>query len=109
MYGSKTEVHFSKVAAALKRSKRGIYQILACGKNFKRISRSGRPRVTSFRDDMHIRILASTRNISLSRIRNIIGGQISKKTLQRRILESEYMINRKMPRSPGLTPHHKKA
>ncbi|GBL89971.1 hypothetical protein AVEN_178382-1 [Araneus ventricosus] len=89
-------------------SKRGIYQILACGKNLKRKSGSGRPRVTSSRDDMHIRILVSTRHFS-PRIKSIIGGQISKKTVHRRILESEYMKNRNMPRSPGLTPHHEEA
>ncbi|GBN51308.1 hypothetical protein AVEN_109861-1 [Araneus ventricosus] len=88
VYGSKREVHFSEIAASLKKSKQGIHQVLACGKSFKRKSRSGMPRVTGSRDDMHIRILASTKKISLSRIKNIIDGQIYKKTMHRRILES---------------------
>ncbi|GBL56179.1 hypothetical protein AVEN_20046-1 [Araneus ventricosus] len=71
----------SEIADAFKRSERGIYQILAHSEGFKRKSRSGKPRVTSWSNDRRVGNLASTGNYFPSRIKNIIGGQISKKTI----------------------------
>lgn len=55
-----------------------IYHVLARDEDFKLESHSGKPGVTSFRENRPIR-KASTFNLSLYQIKSTFGGQIKRK------------------------------
>lgn len=71
----------SKITIQLKRSKWGIYQVLARVRDIKRKSRSEKSRITTKQGELHMRNLFSTGRYSLFQIKNAIGKELSKKTI----------------------------
>lgn len=63
----------SEIEAALRKSKRGIYKVLAWSRDFKQKYRRRRLRMTSFCGDQRIRNLASTGNNYFFKIKITIG------------------------------------
>ena len=99
----------SDISTELKRSKRGVYRVLARGDQYQPKSRSGRPRITSKREDSQIRKLASNQQCSSNQIKSLIAAKVSRETMRRRIKECGYLIKSKLKRKPRLLSHHKDA
>ncbi|GBN65677.1 Transposable element Tc3 transposase, partial [Araneus ventricosus] len=73
-----------------------IYRVLTRKTPHKPKSRSGRPRVMDIRSDRQIQRMASNQKMSVREITGAFRSQISNNTVQRRIIESGYMIHAKM-------------
>lgn len=97
------------IARRIKRSKAGIYQILAKGDNFEPKSRSGRPKKTTKRQDREIVRLVSTENLSVRSTAKEITASVSKSTVHRRLKSSKFLKYHKMRRTPKFTKRHKDA
>lgn len=78
----------SEIGGALQKSKPGIHHVLARVEDFKRISRSGMVKVTTYCKKNLIKNIVTTGNYSFSHIKHIVEKEISKKSFLRRVLES---------------------
>lgn len=96
-----------EIARYVGRSVCSVYRVLAKTSPYKAKSRSGRPRITTVRQDRNIRRMASCENLSSRGIARASGVKISKNTVLRRIRETGRMVYRKMARYPLLKLTHK--
>ncbi|GBM17681.1 hypothetical protein AVEN_202840-1 [Araneus ventricosus] len=85
-----------KILKLLNRSKSMIYRVLTRKTPYEPKPRSGRLRVTDTLSDRRIQRMASSQKMSVSEITRSSLLQISKNTVDRRIIESGYMIHAKM-------------
>ena len=99
----------TNIAQEMRRSRSGIYNILSKGDNIAIKPRSGRPKVTTRRDDRAILRLASSQELSLRQISRRLVKPVSKDTIHRRIKCSNWHVFCRMKRKPLLKQCHKDA
>ncbi|GBM72198.1 hypothetical protein AVEN_113862-1 [Araneus ventricosus] len=99
----KTNKEISKL---LSRSKSMIYHVLTRETPYEPKLRSGITRVTDIRSDRRIQKISSSQKMSVREITRASWLQISKSTVQRRIIEFGYVIHEKMPLRLPLSKLH---
>lgn len=102
----KTQV---QIADEMNRTQRVICKILKKSQNWHPIKRSGRPKVTTDRDDRRILLKASSQMMSSAQIKEAIGIKASSRTIRRRLHSSKNFKFTKMVKKPILTAKHKQA
>ncbi|GBN99578.1 Transposable element Tc3 transposase [Araneus ventricosus] len=95
-----------EISKLLNRSKSMIYRVLTRKTSYEPKPRSGRPRVTDILSDRRIQRMASSQKMSVCEITRASRLQISKNTVQRRIIESGFMIHVKISRRLPLSKLH---
>ncbi|GBM19121.1 Transposable element Tc3 transposase [Araneus ventricosus] len=83
-----------------------IYRVLTRKTPCEPKPRSGRPRVTDILSDRWIQRMASSQKMSVREITRASWLQISKNSVDRRIIKSGYMIHAKMARRLPLSKLH---
>ncbi|GBM33959.1 hypothetical protein AVEN_53825-1 [Araneus ventricosus] len=87
-----------EISKLLNRSKSMIFRVLTRKTPYELKPRSERPRATNIRIDRRTQRMASSQKMSVLEITRASRLPISKNTVHRRIIESNYMIHAKMSR-----------